>query len=57
MERDNCGQKRDKKRYRCTDEDYTEIQKMGLKEVGINLDKQKIERDSGGQERDKNRYR
>ena len=38
IERDSGGQKRDKNRYRWIDEDQAEIKKIGLKEIGINLD-------------------
>ena len=38
-------------------ERQAQIRRKGLKEIYVNLDKQKIESNSGGQKRDKNRYR
>ena len=38
-------------------ERQVETRRKQLKEIHVNLDKQKIESNSGGQKRDKNRYR
>ena len=38
-------------------ERQVETRRKGLKEIHVNLDKQKIESNSGGQKRDKNKYR
>ena len=41
IESDSGGQKRVKNRYRWIDEDQAEMKKMGLKEIGINLNRQR----------------